>query len=464
MDMSKFARQNVDKLKIDISEAVCPLYEKLVYRALEFDCDEIVLKGGRSSMKSTVMLTIAILLVIYTKRSAVLIVRHNNAVGKRLYDPIMKILNRTGLTSKFKGIRSRNEFELIGYKGVKIQCIGADNSDSIKSISNENPEPYCMIGFEELNNFRNYEDVLNIKATFIRGGGGKQLTVYAFNPKRVSDDWCNMEFDKPCGKSLGFKGNAHIEEFDQTLPLLIQGVVTPTTIKQKRIIFHSTIYDIIEHGWIDKLGYSSVGDAEKLKTKNESTYKWLWLGANMPADGIRIFNNIVEWDGNKDYCFDTLGLDEVFRGEDFGQGQHYSAYVEAMFDSEHNAIYVTGEYGEIGLSMKHFVEEVMKINKYNFSIKCDYATVTVREQCEKYGQNLENCFKLEREMRYRFFSDDIQTIYINPELTPNLYRELKAIEYKLNSKGDITSVPRKDMEDDFIDAFMYAFSDVLRNR
>lgn len=455
---------NITKdIKIDMKEAVCPLYLKVVYRALEFAFDELVLKGGRSSMKSSVLLTIIVLLVMFTKRSAVLIVRYNNAVKKRLVDPLTKVMNRLDVSSAFKLNKSNNEYELIGYPGIKIQCIGADNPDNIKSISNETLEPYCAIGFEELNNFKCLEDVLNIQATFIRGGGAKQLVIYAFNPKRVQNDWCNNEFDKPCGKSLGYKGNVYIEEYKKTLTIPIDDVMTDVEFETKRVIFHSTIYDIINAGWVNKLGFKTVADAEKLKEKNKATYKWLWLGANVPIPGIRIFNNIVEWDGNRDTCFDELGLEDIYRGMDFGQGQHYSAYIEAMIDEEKMIIYPIAEYGEIGVNYKNFSDETLKINKYNFPMKCDYATVLAREQCEKHGLNLESCYKPEREMRYRFFSDDVNYIYINPELTPNLYRTLKEAEYVLNAQGDITSKPSKE-DDDFIDAFMYAFSDLLRNR
>lgn len=449
-------------IKIDMSNAVCPLYSKVVYGALAFEFDELVLKGGRSSMKSSVLLTIAPLLVLSTKRSAILIVRHNNAVRKRLLDPLTKVLNRLGITSLFKLNKSNNEYELIGYSGVKIQCIGADQPDNIKSISNENIEPYCMVGLEEVNNFRSLEDVLNIQATFIRGGGSPQLVVYAFNPKRVQNDWCNKEFDRQCGISLGYKFNGYLEEFDKVLEIPVNGELKDIKFKTKRLIFHSTIYDIINHGWYEKIGLKTVADAEKLKAKNESTYKWMWLGANVPIPGLRIFSNIVEWEGNRDYCFDTLGLDTVYRGLDFGQGQHYTSYVETMLDENNMDLYIIAEYGEIGVDFKHFSEEVLKINKYNFAAKCDYATVLAREQCEKHGLNLDSCYKPEREMRYRYFSDDINHIYINPELTPMCYRTFTESEYMMNKQGDISSTPSKE-NDDFIDATMYSLSDVLRN-
>lgn len=455
---------NINNIKINMDEAVCPVYKKLVYRALKDEVDEIVLKGGRSSMKSSALLTIGILKVLYTKRSAIFIVRHGNAVKKRLMAPIKKVLRRLGILSAFKENKSNNEFELIGYPGVKIQCIGADDPDNIKSMASETIESYCFVGFEEVNNFRSLQDVLNIQATFIRADNSEhQLVMYAFNPKRVQNDWCNNEFDRECGKSLGFKTNVVVERFNKVLTYEVNGVMTDMELDTKRVIFHSTIYDIIECGWVSKIGLKTVADAEKLKEKDPATFKWMWLGANVPIPGVRIFSNIVEWDGNRDTCFDELGLDEVYRGLDFGQGQHYSAYVEAMFDEENMIIYPIAEYGEIGVDFRNFCKEVLKVNKYNFPIKCDYATVLAREQCEKYGLNLESCYKPEREMRYKYFSDDIKYIYINPELTPMLYKTLKAAEYVLNAQGDITSKPSKE-NDDFIDAFMYAFSDVLRNR
>ena len=173
-----------NEIDVPINDVICPLYIRIVKKCLNFDIDELILKGGRSSFKSTVMLVIVVLLVLITKRSAVVIVNHNNAVKKRLIAPLLKVMSMLHVKSAFHLNKTDMEFELIGYSGVKIQCIGCDDPDSIKSMSSEDDTAYCCIAFEELNNFKAKELVDNIKATFLRGKG-KQLVVYAFNPKRV---------------------------------------------------------------------------------------------------------------------------------------------------------------------------------------------------------------------------------------------------------------------------------------
>lgn len=457
--MSTGNAANRSVVNIDMNKAICPLYKKIVYKALNFEVDEIVFKGGRSSMKSSVMIAIGILAVIKEKRSAVFIIRYNNAVSQRLMAPLSKMMHILGVNNLFKRNKTTSEYELVGYEGVKIQCIGADNPENIKSISSEK-DSYCVIGFEELNNFKSLEDVLNIQATFDRGV--RKVVIYAFNPKRVNNDWCNEEFDRPCGKQLGHNKNVYIEKFRKAVSVVIDGRKTLKTVKTTRVIFHSTIYDIIDVGWFEILGQGTIAKAERLKSKSLNTFKWMWLGENVPIPGVRIFNNIVEWDGNRNTCFNELGLDEVFRGMDFGQGKHYTTYVETMFDEVNMDLYLIAEYGEIGTDFRNFSEEVIKINKNNFPMKCDYATVLAREQCEKHGLNLENCYKPEREMRYKFFSDDIRHIYINPELTPMCYKTFKQAEYEVNRQGDISSKPSKE-NDDFIDAAMYSLSDILKN-
>lgn len=461
-------------LKIKLSTIVCPVYLNIVKKAVRFEFDELILKGGRSSFKSTVGIVLGILLCIIYKRSVVIAIKYNNAVKKRLLPAVLKVLKFMGIRYAYnnskKDVKDKATFlinktdaELIlqGHDGVKIQLVGCDDPEDIKSMSQETEESYVALIVEEMNGFKSKDEINSLKATFLRGGG-KQLFIGMFNPKRVSGNWCNEEYDKPCGKSLGYDSNEYLHEFTEETDLIVNGEQVKYVVSKKVMIMHTTIYDIIAAGWMDKLGDKALKEAESLKKKNESSYRWMWLGSSDPAPGIRIFNNIVEWDGNKETCLYDMGLDEVFRGMDFGQGQHYSAYIEAFYDEKNMDIYVTAETGDIGLSYRNFCEEVLKINVNNYEMFCDYATVSAREQCENYGLDLINCFKPEREMRYRFFSDDIRCIYVNPELTPRFYETIKKAEYVLNAQGDITNKPSKE-NDDFIDAFMYAFSDVLRN-
>lgn len=447
-------------IKIDVVKQVSTLYNKLVQRAIEFDFDELILKGGRSSIKSTVILFIVIMMVLIFKRSGIVIVRYNNAVNDRLMKPIKKIMRRCRILHLFTENKTAHEFRLIGYNGVVIKCIGCDDPDNVKSMADEMEESYCVVAFEELNTFKSLDDVMNIKATFIRGKD-KQIMLAAFNPKRVQNDWCNNEFDKHCGKALGYKTNVYIETYHSKVEVVVNGETVKVEGDIKRVIFHSTIYDLIEHGFTDVVA-SSLRDAERMKSQNETTWKWMWLGANVPIPGLRVFGNIVEWDGTKEDCFNKLGLDVVYRGLDFGQGQHYTAYVEVMFDRVNMDVYIVKEYGEIGKEYGKFCEEVRKINNNNFPIKCDYATVIPREQCEKYGLNLEDCYKPERIWRYDYFSGTIRHIYINPDECPMSYKTWSQAEYKLNAKGEITSEPGKE-NDDFIDSGMYSMSDEMRN-
>ena len=144
----------------------------------------------------------------------------------------------------------------ITYKktGQKILFFGLDDPAKVKSIK----LPFGYVGivwFEELDQFSGMEEIRNVLQSLLRGGPSYQV-FGTYNPPKSRNNWVNEEIlvDDP-----------------------------------DRLVHHST-YLTVPKDW---LGPQFLAEAEKLKSKNEMSYRHEYLG-EVTGTGGAVFENVED--------------------------------------------------------------------------------------------------------------------------------------------------------------------------
>lgn len=172
-----------------------------------------------------------------------------------------------------------------------------------------------------------------------------------------------------------------------------------------------------------------------------------------------MFTNICTFDRSKL----DLPVREVFRGFDWGYGgPDPCAYSEWMLDRRNKQIYCLCEFGTPGMSIEDVASEIRSFNPHNFPVFADSAVPLLNRQLQNKGINIENVRKGPDSVRGGIkWLQSLSGIYIDPCLTPNVYREFSQYEYIVDKDDTVTSgLP--DNNNHWIDSTRYALSLEIR--
>lgn len=208
-------------------------------------CGHILLKGGRSSTKSSVISEKLVTKKMeYPMANVICFRQFANTLAKSVYSQITWALYQNGVAEQFKF--TKNPLQIIHKEwGTGFHFSGADDPEKLKSL--KIPIGFVSdLWFEEMDSFSGEEAIDKIEDTFIRNDlpHGLQVTVWgSWNPPRNPYSWINEYVDKHRGD----------DDF---------------------LIHHSTYLD-------DTIGYNSQQirrKIEKYKENDEDYYKWMYLG------------------------------------------------------------------------------------------------------------------------------------------------------------------------------------------
>lgn len=207
--------------------------------------NHILLKGGRSSTKSSVVSEKLVQKKMKYPMSNVIALRQvANTLQKSVYSQITWALHQNGVADQFKFMK--NPLQIIHKEwGTGFHFSGADDPEKLKSL--KIPVGFVSdVWFEEMDSFDSEEAIDKIEDTFIRNDlpHGLEVTVWgSWNPPRNPYSWINDYVDK----------HRNDDDF---------------------LIHHSTYLD-------DKLGYNSnqiIKKIEKYKLNDNDYYRWMYLG------------------------------------------------------------------------------------------------------------------------------------------------------------------------------------------
>lgn len=159
---------------------------------------DIILKGGRSSTKSSVISQKLVEKKMrYPMGNAVILRQVANTLRKSVYSQISWALHDAGVANQF--IFKANPMEIIHKKwGTGFHFSGADDPEKLKSLII--PVGYVQdLWFEEANSFDGEKALDTIQDTFIRKvlpDGREMQTWYSWNPERNPYHWSNEFAEK----------------------------------------------------------------------------------------------------------------------------------------------------------------------------------------------------------------------------------------------------------------------------
>lgn len=421
---------------INLDNYILPHFKHLFNKCINFELFRLVLKGGRCSGKSLLAAMIIIVGTMIHKRSAVAILRYKTDVEKTLDRKILSALDILGLKKYFRYIPTRHKFILLDRDGndteVEIECRGADNPELLKGMTAKRGSYWCL-WVEEATNFQNLKNIRSIEGTVGRGDLTHFVSIWTYNPRQNSNHFLNKEYENITEDLISF------DNFDD-----INGSECLTRIDIEelsfyQLVFHCTYKALIKYGHRDWLPPADLVDITIGERTNSDYYRWYYLGEVGALDGVNVFNNIKDWDGN----IEKLTINHIDRGLDVGNGgPDPFAYTESYYDKKERNLYILNEYYDKGgeTIVPRVATNIKRINPRNLSFFIDSAVPLIRDlfikehtqplAVKKYPGSVEAGI---------LWLQSLQGIYICKNKTPHCYKEFSEYEYKIDKYEEITN-------------------------
>lgn len=386
----------------------------------ESDVHEIISKGGRGSIKSNFWAAI-VEETIYNDEQAhcVFTRRYKTDLRGSVYNQFMKTIIRHGriddwefTTSPMRAVYKKT--------GQQVLFVGADKPISLKSY-NVTFGYVKMLLHEEADEMAGVAQMDNIEDTFLRSDT-PALDVKIFNPPQSANNFMN----------------AYVEEKRND----------PST-----YIAHSYYYNVPQK-WLGKRFFER---AEWFKQHKPRYYQNNYLGEVTGTGGV-IFDNVETRKLTDEFIQE---LPYFNYGLDFGY-EHPQVFIKAYYDSDTDILYPVEEVYSRRCKNSTFAR---KINKYkNVEILADSARPDNIKEMQDWGFDIIGAKKRWGANNGRDYCWEwlrqCNKIFVDPERTPHLYKELTTLEFEQLKDGTFSSeYPR--LNEDCIMALIYGLNRVI---
>lgn len=408
---------------IYLSDFTIPKFAKLINPILDNEVHEVLLTGGRGSIKSSFFSLIIPFGMMEDyhakgqKTHAVVLRQVGNTLRKTVFNQLEWGLIKLGVKDDWECTTSPMKMV---YKpsGQEIVFSGCD--DPLKLKATKFTEGYCKYGwFEEFDQFESMKAVRNVCQSIFRGGEG--VLLMSMNPPPINEHWANRE--------------ALIE-------------------KKGRIHEHSTYLEV-PYDWLGKTFHIMADD---LKDRNKKAYDNEYLGI-VTGIGGNIFKNVNSVTITDDI---VLSYDFTRHGLDFGFTIDPTAYNEFMFSADKREINAFFELHEYGLGTGALCSLLRKrVNRFKL-IKADsQESRTINTMQTEYGINVIGCKKGQDSVRHGVeWLADLRAINIDRKRCPETYFEFISYSFEKDKNGKwIKQYPDKDNH--HIDSIRYGLDDVI---
>ncbi len=381
---------------------------------------EYVFEGGRGSTKSSDVAQIIVELIKNNHDIHAAVCRKvGNTLKDSVYSKIKWAIEKQGLTDEFEYRKSPLE---IIYKPTKqkIYFRGADEPEKIKSISPEFGY-IAILWFEELDQFNGEEEIRNITQSAIRGGE-KAWVFKSFNPPKSLNNWANKYVRVP---------------------------------KDNMVVHHSDYTEVPEE-W---LGQPFIDEAEHLKDINPSAYEHEYLG--IPNGNGGLVFEYVEVRRITDEEIERF--DNIKQGEDFGWYPDQYAFLRTAYEPAQEKIYLLDELYVNKWSNEKTGQWIIDKEYDDYDIIADSAEPKSIQDHRDMALPVRGAKKGPGSIEYGFKWLQRRTIVIDPERTPNAYKEITEYEYERDKDGNVIS-GYPDGNDHAISALRYAYEPTFNRR
>lgn len=402
---------------IKISEIINPVFEEFWKVSKEHQYLRYVLKGGRSSAKSTHIGFRIVMDVMKYPITALCVRKVKDTLSESVYEQLKECIDILGVEQYF-------EFKVsplqIIYKprGNKIIFRGADDPQKIKSLKVAK-FPVTVLWIEELAEFKNEDEVTTIEQSVLRAELPKGLFYsfyYSYNPPKRKQSWVNKKYN--------------------------------SSVKPANTYIHHSTY--MDNPHISK---ESVAEAEEMKEKNPFKYRWIFLGEPI-GSGVVPFSNLV---------FRTITdeeistFDNIRQGNDWGYATDPLAFVRLHYDKTRRKILFIDEIYGVKIFNRELAERLKKKGYDNTLTTADSAEPkSISEMKKEHGCKFKGAKKGPGSVEYgENWLDDLEEIVIDVKRTPNVAREFENIDYQTDKEGN-PKAKLEDKDNHTIDATRYA--------
>jgi len=380
--------------------------------------DEVWLKGGRGSTKSTfVSVQILLGMIADSNAHAVVLRRRQNELRDTVFGQFEWTAAKMGIAHLFKF--QVNPMQIVCLKtGQRIAFKAADNPKKLKSI-NLGRGYIRYAWFEELDQFASMAEIRNIIQSLFRGEDEKRISFYSYNPPRSGRSWVNSE-----------------------AKMLVS----------RRKVHHSCYLDV-PPAW---LGERFLADATRLKEANDSAYRHEYLGEEV-GTGLEVFTN-VELRRITDE--EIAEFDHIRQGLDFGYAVDPLYFGRMHHDRMRRRLYIFDEIVGLNIFNRQLWERVEKYNDV-WTI-ADSAEPKSIAELRDFGMKIKGAKKGPGSVAFGIkVLQDMEVIVIDPVRCPFAAREFVNYSLEVGHDGIVKSqFPSKDNHS--IDTAWYALSEDAR--
>jgi phage terminase large subunit len=401
--------------EIRLSGLIAPSFRRLHKEIKAEKFDEIWLKGGRGSTKSTfASIQIVLGMLKDSEANAVVTRRYQNELRDTVYGQFEWTIAKMGLGDYFKFQVAPMQIIYIP-TGQKIVFKAADNPIKMKSI-NLGRGYIKYAWFEEVDQFSSMDEIRNILQSLFRGENKKRISFYSFNPPKSGRSWVNQEAKIP---------------------------------KPGRRVHHSTYLDVPPE-W---LGERFLADAEHLKKTNETAYRHEYLGEEV-GTGLEVFNNVKLRSITDE---EIAAFDRIRQGLDFGYAVDPLCFERMHYDRTRRRLYLFAEISGLNLFNRQFLEKAQQYNDV-WTI-ADSAEPKSIDELRSFGMKIKGAKKGPGSVEFGIkFLQDLEAIIIDPERCPLAAREF--INYSLETdRNGIVKSQFPDKDNHSIDSVRYGLSE-----
>lgn len=400
-----------DTARISLSSLLAPSFYGLHRAVKHHDYTHYWLKGGRGSTKSSfISVEIILQMMQHPNVNGVAFRKVGNTARNSIFEQLLWAIQQLGVNAYWKKTFSPLELTYLP-TGQKILFRGLDEENKGKSIKCSNGY-FGIVWFEELAEFSGPSEIDTTLRSLLRGGP-EYWVFYSYNPPKSRDSWVNQD--------------ALVDTPDR--------------------IVHTSSYLDVPREW---LGEQFFLEAEKLKQKNETLYKHVYLG-EVTGTGGAVFDNVEALP----MTAEQIGqFDRRYFGLDFGFAVDPLAFVAMHYDAKHEDLYIFDEIYQQKLTNRNAAELINR--KYPaVRVLGDSAEPKSIYEMREYGTNVNGARKGPDSVRFGInWLQSRAHIYIDQNRCPNAWREFSGYEYERNRDGQfINAFP--DKNNHAIDAVRY---------
>lgn len=435
-------RQDVQRVlsSMDVTEHIADVYVPL-HNDIQAEAHELInLPGGRGSGKSSFCALEIVDGIMHDSsglNNAIVFRRFANTLRDSVYSQLLWAIDVLGVGSLWRGTVSPMSLTYLP-TGATILFRGLDDPLKIKSIKPKRGR-FKWIWFEELSELPGENFLRSVLQSVQRGGNGF-IIFRSFNPPVSAANWCNMLMDRADPQAITLR----------------------------------TSYLDVPTEW---LGESFIAEAEKLQAINERAYRNEYLGEAVGSGG-QVFENVEVRTITTD---EENALEYLYCGVDFGFSADPACFLRVAYDNKRDTVYLLREIYGRKISNSELAERIHadrldragNVTFYGFGaptiyeeriqVICDAAEPKSIQDLRALGIKATACRKFSGSVLYGIRWLQNRHIVIDPQRTPNAYKEIINYEYEHDRDGEfLSTVPDKDNHS--IDCLRYALDKLINSK